>query len=90
MATVVSLDVYYTNADHTALVAQLRNPSGFIPFQITFSGAANNTVSGSCLVVGWDAVTATADVTRGSFTLQVIGALTAGGTTAVKGGGEPA
>lgn len=89
LSTIVQLDVYYSNADHGAIVDQLTAPTGFIPFVVTFSSAAGNAVSGNCMVVGWDSGAATADITRGSFTLQVRGALTTAGQTSVVGGGEP-
>lgn len=86
--SVAGIDCYYATADHQALVNELLAPSGWKNLTITF--ASGDTFSGDAIVIGWDAVTASADVTRGSFAFQVQGAVTVNGTTAVTGDGEVA
>lgn len=84
--TVVGIDCYYATADHQALVDELLAPSGWKPLIVTF--ATGDTFQGDAIVIGWDAVTASADVTRGSFSFQVQGYVTVNGTTATYGDGE--
>jgi hypothetical protein len=79
-----TLDVFYSYLDHSALITDILNPlnSGRpLAFTIklgsyTSGGVVNDTIAGKCIITSWDAVSASADVVKGSFACQVVGPLT--------------
>ena len=83
-STTISLDVYFSHADHTALKAAILNPQTNISSQpqafiLTFGGntvssaVVPETITGSAYVVGWDVVMSSGDVVRAQFQLVVQG-----------------
>jgi hypothetical protein len=87
-----TLDVFYSDADHDDLLFDLLNPTSTSPtrpvaFVIYFDGKATpvDYVSGNCIITGFDVVSQSGDVTRASFSAQVVGAINISGDVADKG-----
>jgi len=83
-STTISLDVYFSHADHSYLKAAILNPVANITTQpnafiLTFGGntvsgaVVPETITGSAYVVGWDVVMSSGDVVRAQFQLVVQG-----------------
>ena len=85
MSTAVSLDIYYTKAQHVSLTTSLLSggSAGF-----TFVAAAGDIISGTARCVGFDIVGSNQDIIRASVTLQVTGPITINGTAAYTGVNE--
>jgi hypothetical protein len=86
-STTISMDVYFSHADHSALKAAILNPLTNIAaqpqaFVLTLGGAIASgavvpeTISGFCYIVGWDVVASSGDVVRAQFQLVVQGYVT--------------
>lgn len=77
-----TLDVYYSYADHNALLTDILNPTNANRpwyFEIVLNPANSPTnpdkITGKCIITSFDVVSAAGDVVRGSFSAQVIGAV---------------
>ena len=83
--SVITADMYYNTANHSSLVADYLNGTSRA---FTFTVATGDTVSGTGLLTGLDIVSSNQDIVRGSFSIQVDGAITIAGYTAVNGSNE--
>ena len=90
-----TLDVFYSDGDHAALIFDLLNPTATSPtrpvsFVIYFDGLATpaDYVTGNCIITGFDVVSQSGDVTRASISAQVVGAVNISGDVADKGVAE--
>lgn len=83
--SVITADIYYNTANHSGLVADYLNGTSraFI-----FTVASGDAVSGTGLLTGLDIVSSNQDIVRGSFSIQVDGAITIAGYTAANGSNE--
>lgn len=83
-STTISMDVYFSHADHNLLKAAILNPLTNIAsqpqaFVLTLGGAVVSsavvpeTITGFCYIVGWDVVASSGDVVRAQFQLVVQG-----------------
>ena len=80
-----SLDVYYSTSDHSALMNDILQPvtttPGPVAFVITFGTTSGtpvvvDSVSGNCIITGFDIVAQGGDVVRGSISAQIVGPVT--------------
>jgi hypothetical protein len=93
-----TLDVFYSYLDHSALITDILNPLNTgrpRSFTIklgsyTSGGAVNDTITGTCIITSWDAVSASADVVKGSFSCQIVGPVTVVADVADIGNAETA
>lgn len=86
MGTVVSLDVYYSVADHGAIVANMTNGSAASAFVVTMK--SGDVVSGSGFVTQADIAASAGDVVRANITIVASGKVVHGATTALGGVNE--
>lgn len=92
-----TLDVYYAYADHNALLTDLLNPvNAGRPWYFEIVLNPNNSptypdkITGKCIITSFDVVSAGGDVVRGSFSAQVIGAVSIATDQATLGVSEAA
>lgn len=85
MSTAISLDIYYTKAQHVTLTSSLLT-GGSAAFTLT--AAAGDVITGTARVVGLDIIGSNQDIVRASVTLQVTGPISINGTSAYTGVNE--
>jgi hypothetical protein len=85
MSTAISLDIYYTKAQHVTLTTSLLAGSSAA---FTLTAAAGDVITGTARVVGCDIVGSNQDIVRASVTLQVTGPISINGTSAYTGVNE--
>ena len=83
--SMVTADLFYNKADHQGLVDDFLagTPRAFV-----FTVASGDAVSGTGLLTGLDIVSSNQDIVRGAIAIQVDGAVTIAGSTAVNGANE--
>jgi hypothetical protein len=79
LTNVATLDVFYNKTDHANLTAELLAPAG-IEVELYFDNSGTFDVfSGNATIVNMDIVSVSADVVRGSYTLQFYGPVSMNG-----------
>ena len=86
MGTVVSLDVYYSVADHGTIVANMTNGSAASAFVVTMK--SGDVISGSGFVTQADVAASAGDVVRANISIVADGKITHGATLAFGGVNE--
>lgn len=83
MGTTLSLDVYFSSADHIALSNALTSATAPVAFEITYASGSSS--SGSAYVTQFDIVASAGDVVRANITLVADGTVTNLGTASYDG-----